>query len=173
MDKIVYKLVYNRKRALNRRGMALVQVEAYQYGRKRYFSTHIYLKPEQWDARRKRVRNHPNAEALNRRLSEQLSDMEQRELRLWRQGRQVSPELLKEEAGITSCNETSFTDFMEREVRQAAVKESTRRNLFSTLRLLRAFRPRILFADLTFELLAEFEYFLRQQGYHVNTIANI
>ena len=171
MDKIVYKLVYNRKRALNRRGMALVQVEAYQYGRKRYFSTHIYLKPEQWDARRKRVRNHPNAEALNRRLSEQLSDMEQRELRLWRQGRQVSPELLKEEAGITSCNETSFTDFMEREVRQAAVKESTRRNLFSTLRLLRAFRPRILFADLTFELLAEFEYFLRQRGYHVNTIA--
>ena len=51
------------------------------------------------------------------------------------------------------------------------VKESTRRNLLSTLKLLQAFRPRILFADLTFEFLADFEYFLRQKGYHVNTVA--
>ena len=36
MDKIVYKLVFNRKRALNSQGMALVQVEAYMDGRKRY-----------------------------------------------------------------------------------------------------------------------------------------
>lgn len=29
MSKIVYKLVYNRKKCLNKRGMAVVQVEAY------------------------------------------------------------------------------------------------------------------------------------------------
>ena len=29
MSKIIYSLVYNRKKCLNKRGMALVQVEAY------------------------------------------------------------------------------------------------------------------------------------------------
>lgn len=29
MNKIIYSLVYNRKKCLNKRGMALVQVEAY------------------------------------------------------------------------------------------------------------------------------------------------
>ena len=34
MNKIIYNLVYNRKKCLNKKGMALVQVEAY-LGRKK------------------------------------------------------------------------------------------------------------------------------------------
>lgn len=37
MDKIIYSLVYNRKKSLNKKGMALVQVEAY-LNRKRNIS---------------------------------------------------------------------------------------------------------------------------------------
>ena len=47
MEKISYNLVFNRKKRLNKKGMALVQVEAYLNRRKIYFSTKIYLKPEQ------------------------------------------------------------------------------------------------------------------------------
>ena len=39
MDKIIYSLVYNRKKSLNKKGMALVQVEAYLNRKKKYFST--------------------------------------------------------------------------------------------------------------------------------------
>lgn len=53
MEKISYNLVFNRKKRLNKRGMALVQVEAYLNRKKMYFSTKIYLKPEQWDAQTK------------------------------------------------------------------------------------------------------------------------
>ena len=49
MNKITYNLVYNRKKSLNKRGLALVQVEAYLNGKKKYFSTKVYLRPEQWD----------------------------------------------------------------------------------------------------------------------------
>ncbi len=43
MEKISYNLVFNRKKRLNKRGMALVQVEAY-LNRKRCISpTKIYL----------------------------------------------------------------------------------------------------------------------------------
>ena len=52
MNKIIYSLVYNRKKCLNKRGMALVQVEAYLDRKKKYFSTKVYLKPEQWDAKK-------------------------------------------------------------------------------------------------------------------------
>ena len=50
MNKIIYNLVYNRKKCLNKKGMALVQVEAYLGRKKKYFSTKVYLKPEQYGA---------------------------------------------------------------------------------------------------------------------------
>lgn len=46
LEKIRYRLVYNRKKKLNKQREALVQVEASQYGRKAYFSTRVYLKSE-------------------------------------------------------------------------------------------------------------------------------
>ena len=55
MKKISYSLVFNRKKKLNKKGMALVQVEAYLNRRKMYFSTRVYLKPEQWDVKREVV----------------------------------------------------------------------------------------------------------------------
>ena len=39
MDKIVYNLVYNRKGSLNKKGTALVQIEAYQGKRKSWAQT--------------------------------------------------------------------------------------------------------------------------------------
>ena len=42
MKKISYSLVFNRKKKLNKKGMALVQVEAYLNRRKMYFSTRVY-----------------------------------------------------------------------------------------------------------------------------------
>ena len=78
MNKIIYSLVYNRKKCLNKRGMALVQVEAYLDRKKKYFSTKVYLKPEQWDAKKLVVKNHPNADALNRLNSSHRSNREKR-----------------------------------------------------------------------------------------------
>ena len=170
MDKIVYRLVYNRKKTLNARGLALVQVEAYQEKRKKYFSTHVYLKPEQWDARRRQVKNHPEAVALNYRLAEFVAGIERKELHLWRQGQAVSLDKLKDALEARHVRQT-FTDFFAAEVREAGVKESTRHNLGSTLSLLKRFRPCVQFADLTYEFVADFELYLRQAGYHPNTVA--
>lgn len=76
MSKIIYNLVYNRKRSLNKKGMALVQVEAYLDRKKKYFSTKVYLKPEQWDNKKLIVKNHPNADALNRLIYEFMAMIE-------------------------------------------------------------------------------------------------
>ena len=65
MNKIIYNLVCNRKKCLNKKGMALVQVEAYLGRKKKYFSTKVYLKPEQWDNKKLIVKKDRKSTRLN------------------------------------------------------------------------------------------------------------
>ena len=170
MNKIIYNLVYNRKKCLNKKGMALVQVEAYLGRKKKYFSTKVYLKPEQWDNKKLIVKNHPNADALNRLIYEFVATIEKKELELWQQGKRISLELLKN-ALTTQENNSSFISFFRQEVMNSSLKDSTKRNHLSTLILLQEFKMDIVFSDLTFEFISSFEYFLQLKGYHINTIA--
>lgn len=170
MNEIIYNLVYNRKKCLNKKGMALVQVEAYLGRKKKYFSTKVYLKPEQWDNKKLIVKNHPNADALNRLIYEFVATIEKKELELWQQGKRISLELLKN-ALTTQENNSSFISFFRQEVMNSSLKDSTKRNHLSTLMLLQEFKKNITFSDLTFELISSFEYFLQLKGYHTNTIA--
>lgn len=171
MEKISYNLVFNRKKKLNKKGMALVQVEAYLNRRKIYFSTKIYLKPDQWDVKRKMVKNHPNASVLNRMLYEYIATIEQAELGLWQQGRNISLKLLKSSIDRPVDNGKSFLAFYKEEVVNSSLKKSTRQNHLSTLELLREFKKEVLFTDLTFEFVSSFDSYLQSRGYHLNTVA--
>ena len=171
MEKISYNLVFNRKKRLNKRGMALVQVEAYLNRKKMYFSTKIYLKPEQWDAKRKMVKNHPNANVLNRMSYENIAAIEQTELGLWQQGKSISLDLLKNSIDKPLSNGRSFLTFFKEEIANSSLKESTRQNHLSTLELLQEFKKEVLFTDLTFEFVSSFDNYLQSKGYHLNTIA--
>lgn len=65
MERIRYRLVYNRRKRLNMQGKALIQVEASLNKRKVYFTTRIYIRPEEWDKRTSTIINHPHATELN------------------------------------------------------------------------------------------------------------
>ncbi|WP_044272536.1 site-specific integrase [Bacteroides timonensis] len=173
MNKIIYSLVYNRKKNLNKRGVALVQVEAYLNRKKKYFSTKVYLRPDQWDAKKLLIKNHPNADALNRLIYEFMAMIEKRELELWQQGKPITLEILKEMLSEQQEQEdkSSFIPFFKHEVITSNLKESTKRNHLSTLALLQDFKKNVTFSDLTFEFVSSFEYFLQSKGYHTNTIA--
>lgn len=56
----------------------MVQVEAYLNKKKVYFSTHVYLRPEQWDVKRKIIKDHPNQDALNGMLNEFIIELEKK-----------------------------------------------------------------------------------------------
>ena len=170
MDKIVYRLVYNRKNRLNKKGQALVQVEAYLKNRKKYFSTHVYLRPEQWDEQKEMVRRHPNGHFLNKWLHDYMARIEEMELELNRQGKPASLDSVMQ-TFRQERDRQSFLVFYEQELKETGLKESSLRNHRSTLALLKAFRNDILFTELTFELLCAFERFLHLKGYHANTIA--
>lgn len=171
MEKIIYNLVFNRRKRLNRKGMALVQVEAYLNRQKKYFSTKVYLRPDQWDQKKQIVKNHPNAEGLNRMLYEHLIDIEKKELSLWQRGKSITLDLLKDALAIPLEEDTSFVTFFRKEVETSSLKESTKRNHLTTLELLKEYDKDVAFLDITFDFISSFDHFLQSKGYHVNTIA--
>lgn len=169
MRKISYRPVFNRKNSLNARGTALVQVEAYLNKKKVYFSTHIYLRPEQWDNKRRLIKDHPNQDALNGMLKEFIIELERKELNLWRQGQTITLSLIKDE--FKSGSEVSFLSFTRKEIESSQLKKSTKQNHFTTISLLQSFKSSIDFKDLTYNFVTSFEKFLYDGGYQVNTIA--
>ena len=169
MRKICYQPVYNRKKKLNAQGKALLQIEAYLEKRKIYFSTHIYLSPEQWDNKRKLICKHPHAEALNYQVKEFLIQLESKELSLWKEGKVISLERLKEEFCIKK--DKSFLDFVIKDIEDSQSKESTKRNLLSTYTLLAKFKNHIDFKELTPEFIFDFEKFLFCCDLQTNTVA--
>lgn len=171
MDKIKYRLVYNRKKKLNKQGTALVQVEASLNQRKVYFKTNIYLRPEYWDKRTAQVCNHPQADDLNSMLFEFVLHLQGIELALWKRGVPVTLSLLKDAMRKNHPVNVTFPVFAKEYVTHSDRRESTKENLYTTITVLQEFRPGLDFKDITYTFLKDFEVYLREKGNGINTVA--
>lgn len=171
MDKIKYRLVYNRKKQLNKQGTALVQVEASLSQRKVYFKTNIYLKPEHWDRRTSQVIVHPQADDLNSMLFEFVLHLQGVELALWKRGVPATLSLLKDAMKKNRPVNVTFPVFAKEYVQHSDRRESTKENLYTTITVLQEFRPGLDFKDITYTFLKDFEAYLREKGNGVNTVA--
>ena len=171
MDKIKYRLVYNRKKQLNKQGTALVQVEALLNQRKVYFRTNLYLKPEHWNSRNAQVDNHPQAHDLNSMLFEFVLHLQAIELSLWKRGIPVTLSLLKDAIKKDKPVNVTFPVFARIYVQESDRKRSTKENLMTTVTVLQEFRPGLDFKDITYTFLKDFEVHLKEKGNSVNTIA--
>lgn len=168
MEKIRYRLVFNRKKTLNKEGKALVQVEATLNKRKVYMTTNVYLKPEWWDKDRKLVVNHPQADGLNLMLWQFVLDLQNVEIELWKRG--TAPTL----AMIKSCGkevpDVTFKEFSKKIINESDRSEKTKENLNSTVRAVCKFRQGLDFKDLSYSFLKSFEQHLRDTGKSTNTV---
>lgn len=169
MKKIKYRLVFNRKGHLSSDGKALIQIEAYLNRRRCYFTTHIYVSPEQWNSGKQQICAHANAEELNWMLAERMVQLEQMEIELWKSGKGVSLESLRKR--LVGSSSPQFLPFMADEIARGAVRESTRSNRFTTYQLLREYDRNITFNQLTHDFVSKFEMWMVARGYHTNTIA--
>lgn len=171
MRKIQYRLVYNRKKRLNGMGTALIQIEAYLERKKIYFSTGIYVLPSQWDEQRSLIINHPHEEALNRFIQERILELEWKELQSWKEGKNVGLELLSEKPVKKTLKQALIQDMGRKWIEASSRKESTRRNLNTTIDIVEEYRPNATFQDITYEWITEFELFLHNRQLSANTIA--
>ena len=167
MEKIRYRLVYNRKNCLNSAGKALIQVEALLSGQKVYFTTNIYITPQQWC--KNKIVNHPLENELNTMLYEFILKLESVEVGLWKKG--ITPTLtrLKESMKSNSSPNISFSNFCKNCIIQSTRSTNTKRNLFSTINALSKFKNGYSWDDLTYSFIKEFDLWLKNRGCSTNT----
>lgn len=170
MEKITYRLVYNRKHHLNEHGVALIQIEAYLNRTRRYYSTRVYVKPSQWDSRRRCVCRHPNADALNHWLHDQVAGYEAKELEHWRRTGQVSLDILG--SGTSFDDSQPFVRYMKECIAVSDLKASTKSNRATTLAILQEWNPAVTIREMTqHRVVSQFQAWMVAKGYHTNTVA--
>lgn len=171
MDKIRYRLVYNRRKQLNSQGTALIQVEASLSKRKVYFTTRVYVRPHEWDRRTSTIVNHPHEVDLNAWIYEYILNLEAFELSLWKRG--IVPTLLQLKEAVKNNHQSdlSFESFCLSAIRRSSRKPGTKSNLQATLKSLNEFRTGYTWDDLTYTFLKDFELWLIDRGAAINTIA--
>lgn len=172
MEKICFKLVLNGKDKVNSNNITMVEVEAQQFSKRIYLPTNVFLKPSQWNKENQEVLpSHPNHELLNRFLQEYLLKLEWKELQMWKNNTPMTIEQLGK-YGMYECRNTDllFTDFCKEYINNSRKRDSTKKNLMTTVKLINIFRADTSFHYLTYEYIIGFENFLTSRNYKVNTI---
>lgn len=169
MSQIHLSFVFNRKKQLNKEGKALIQICAYHLGKRKYFSTDIYIKPKEWDQKRGKINNnHSDHNELNDELDSQISHI--KEVIRHKKGKGEQITLSK----VSDVKEykiyLSFYDFMEDEIEKSILQESTKKTHRRTLLVLREFKKELNFDDIDVTFLINFERYLYNQDYAVNTV---
>ena len=167
IKKIRYRLVYNRSGCLNQRGEGLVQIEAEQQGRKAYFSTHTYLKPEQFA--RGCVVNTDLADALNYTLFTMIREVESVELDYIKKGVDVTLPMLKEAVKAHLSPSAKLTDFGQEVVGQSERNLLTKQNYKTLFNNLDKFKSGVRVTDIDYNFVVAYDKWLRSSGIAHNT----
>lgn len=167
LNKISYKLVFNRACRLNQRGEGLIQIECTQQKRRIYFSTHTYVKPENFH--HGSVIKTTNADSLNYVLYQMMQEIEMVELEYIKKGVEVQLPMLREAVRSHISPAAKLTDFGKQVVEQSERKNLTKLNYQTLLNNIERFRKGSLITDIDYQFLVSYDKWLRESGIAHNT----
>lgn len=170
IDKIRYRLVYNRRKKLNNQGTALVQIEAYLNKRKIYLKTNVYLKPECWSREGAQVVNHPQSNELNAMLYERILELQAIELSFWKRGIESTLGALKEAVRKGIKPALTFYQFAMQAIENSDRKPGTKENMVATIHAVKEFRRTLEFSDINYTFLKELDAHLRAKGLKTSSV---
>lgn len=166
--KIRYRLVYNRSRRLNKRGEGLIQIECEQYGKKIYFSTRTYVRPDEW-CDGQLVYNNGNADGLNYQLYRQLQDIERIELEFIKQGKNVTLAMMQEAVKSHFSPGALLCEFGTEVIEQSERKNLTKLNYKTLFNNLDKFRHGVRITEIDYPFIVAYDKWLRDSGVSHNT----
>ena len=167
INKIRYRLVFNRAHRLNKRGEGLIEIECSQQGRRIYFSTHTYCLPEHFKSGS--VCDMTNADGLNYALYLMIQDVEKVELEYIKRGVPVSLPILKEAVRAHISPAAKLSEFGMQVVEQSERKELTKLNYQTLLNNIERFRKGTLLTDIDYQFVVSYDKWLRESGIMHNT----
>jgi site-specific recombinase XerD len=171
MNKLIrYRLVFNRKHQLNRNGQALVQIELLKDSQRTYFSTNVYLRPEDWDGCH--VVNHPLATELNKHLFDELIRLQRIEFEFINRGRYPTLRMIRNAVKNHATSSALFSDFVESVNRHASNRGKHTRDSYRTLvRIVDRFQKDTTLDDIDIDWLNRFVSWQKSQNLSQSTIA--
>lgn len=169
-----YKVVFDRKKEATKKGKGLVQIEAYQYGNRRYFTTGVYLAPDQWNKAKKEPKNPYHSSQIRKVIS--YYENFERETRHGRHDGAFSLadfdqlKVKRVETKPIQIKQT-FNQFLAAQIkaRDKEFKWNTYRQQMSCLNLLNEFNPAVEFDDLKFKFVDSFHQFMVNKGHNNST----
>ena len=167
-----YKLIYNRKNKLKKDGTGLIQLELYLNGKRKYYSTGIYIAPEYWDDKSERVfKSHPRYEEYNLTLLDLINSIEGtfRKAKLQEKVLSINDVL---QTLDQAENSDLLVEFMKTEIeKDQRIKEKTKTDLYNSRNKIVEFNEQIRLKEIDYSFVVDYDNYLRSQGYSVNTIA--
>ena len=167
LNKIRYRLVYNRAGRLNKQGEGLIEIECAQLKRRIYFSTHTYVRPDNF--LHGAIIGTPNADAINYALYLMIQEVELVELEYIKKGVEVHLPMLKEAVRSHISPAAKLTDFGTQVVEQSERKNLTKLNYQTLLNNIERFRKGTLITDIDYQFLVSYDKWLRESGIAHNT----
>ena len=167
---VQYKVIFNRKNEFNKEGKALIQVRAYHDGKARYFSTGIYIAPNDWNQKKAL----PKDAALTRKVEMFLEELKKYEfaIRTDKNSFQISDfAQFGKTIEVAKSTLTSFTTFYAQQIEEEhKLGQPSWRIRRRALEVFKEFRKDVLFSELNYELVHKFGQFLESKRFHTNTI---
>lgn len=153
--------VYNRKNKLLEDGTALVQIRVFA-DKMKYISTGVYLKPEEWNEKEKKVKtSNKNHYALNRKIKDVINDVEEFERKMILSDQIFTINDLTNHLKNRSSDSDSYLDYYWKELndnRKLDIK--TYNSHKNTYNKLKEYNKIHLFNDLTYKNISNLEKWL-------------
>ena len=169
IEKISYAIVLGRNGKETSKGY-LVHVEAYQSGRKVYFSTKIHLWRDQFI--RGLVVNHPLADRYNSYLYKLRNEIEAVELDMIAQGRRCTLAILKAAWKENISSSATFREFTHSVVSRSATRSRHTKDSYITLtKVVDEFRAGTTIQDIDVDYIHDFCVWQQSRGMSQSTIS--
>lgn len=166
-EKMRFRLVWNHARRLNKRGEGLVEIEVQQGRRRRYLSTHIYLRPENWQSGW--IVGTTDDNGRNYALRRMIWEIEQVELEFLKRGQRVTLPLLIDSVRSNVNPAARLRDFGMMMISDGQRKELTNANYRTLFNDIDRFRPNTYLTDVDYQWVMAYDRWLRQRGVAHNT----
>lgn len=169
MNKISYSVVIGRNGIETSKGF-LIQIEAYQAGRKVYFSSKIHVAKNQFS--HGVVVNHPLADRYNAYLYKLRNEIEAIELDMITNGRRCTLAILKAAWKENVTAAASFSQFVQSVVERSASRSRHTKDSYLTLaKTVNSFRNGTMLEDIDIDYLNDFVAWQNQRGMSQSTIS--
>jgi site-specific recombinase XerD len=160
-------VVYNRANRLNKRGEGLIHILAYLKKKSVYFTTHVYVKPNQF--KDGLVVNHPNAESINYYLGKMKQDIENIELDYFKKGVVPTLPMIKTAVKEHLAPSAKFIDFGVKAVTSSDRKKGTIDGYKTLFNNLQKFKKDVLISDIDYNFIVKYDNWMKDSNIKHNT----